>query len=80
MNGPMLRWMKRESRRLAALTMLRRQVRRYDIAQTTIAAACRPPVDPSLVSHVLAGRARSERVVGTAKRLIAGARDKAYRG
>ena len=71
-----IRWMKRENRRLAALTILRRQVRRYDIAQATIAAACRPPVDPSLVSHVLAGRARSQRVVSTAKRLIARARDK----
>jgi len=53
----------------ATLSRLKRQARRYGITHDQIAEAAR--VGRTLVSHVLAGRAKSANVIGTTRRLIA---------
>ncbi len=53
----------------ATLTRLKRDLKRRGITQTQVAEAA--AVGRTLVVHVLAGRAKSQNVVNTAKRLLA---------
>ena len=56
----------------ATLARLRTALHRHGIAQKDVATAAE--VSKFMVSHVLAGRAKSAHVVATAKRLIAEAK------
>lgn len=49
------------------------EAREYGIRNKDIAAACRPPVQPSLVSHFFAARADSSNVERAVRKLIASA-------
>ena len=74
MSHSLAREVRDEIQRREGLRALARECRDLGISQTRIAASVRPPVDPSLVAHVFAGRAKSRRVLAAATRLRDAAR------
>lgn len=56
------------AKRIASMATLRRDLKRHGIQQKAIAA--RAVVGPSLVAHVLAGRALSANVVRSAREMV----------
>jgi hypothetical protein len=52
------------------LTRLRNQLKRHRITHDAVAAACTPTVHRTMVSKALNDRAKSARVVATARRLV----------